>query len=165
MKANFENLYDHIGYLFYALANEQKKLSEYDMKKLEAEISESWQPLTNAEASLHYSLIKHLNNTITECFRGALTSNHAFESFEDYYIVHHVNFGDNLQHKILKAANEISHEFFSAVKDPKGSQLMHELRQLLHPQTIIEYKASPPSPINLYKGEEDDNSLKLESST
>lgn len=161
MKANFEALYDHIGYLFYALASEQKPLSKYDMKKLETEISESWQPLTSAEASLHYSLIKHLNNTITNCQSDNLTSNNAFEIFEDYYSAHYANFGDNLQHKILAAANEISREFFSFATDNKGSQLIYELKQLLHPH-MSEPRHCPPALIYSYKGERDENGLKLE---
>jgi hypothetical protein len=132
MKANFESLYDHIGYLFYALATEQKPLSELDMKKLQMEISESWQPFTNAESMLHYSFLKHLNNSITECFINDLSSNNAFEVFEDYYFIHRLNFGDSLQQKILAAANEISSEFFSRVKDGKGSSLIGELRVVLN---------------------------------
>jgi hypothetical protein len=151
MKANFESLYDHIGYLFYALASEQKPLSEYDMKKLETEISESWQPLTSVEPALHYSLIKHLNQTITECHKESITSNNAFEIFEDYYCVHHSNFGDNLQHRILSAATEISHEFFSTIKDNRGSQLMRELKHLLHPHhPVSEPKVEPQTMISLY---------------
>jgi hypothetical protein len=162
MKANFEALYDHIGYLFYALASEQKTLSKYDMKKLEAEISESWQPLTSAEASLHYSLIKHLNNTITNCQSDGLTCNNAFEVFEDYYSIHHSNFGDNLQHKILAAANEVSREFFSTSKDKNGSHLMSELKHLLHPHITETHNACPPAIVYMYKGERDENGLKLE---
>jgi len=162
MKANFESLYDHIGYLFYALASEQKTLSKYDMKRLETEISESWQPLTSAEASLHYSLIKHLNNTITNCQSDGLTSSNAFEVFEDYYSIHYANFGDDLQHKILAAANEVSHEFFSTSKDKNGSHLMRELKLLLHPHIAETHKACPPAIVYLYKGERDENGLKLE---
>ena len=137
MKANFESLYDHIGYLFYALANEQKPLSAYDIKKLETEISESWQPLTSAESNLHYSLIKHLNNTITDCFNRRLSSAEAFDIFEEYYLVHHVNFGPSLQGKILNAANEISHEFFSLSKNKEGSHTLAELKKLLHPPVEV----------------------------
>jgi hypothetical protein len=130
MKANFESLYDHIGYLFYALATEQKPLSELDMKKLEIEISDSWQPFTKAESSLHYSFLKHLNNSINECFINDLSSNNAFEVFEDYYFIHRVNFGNGLQQKMLTAAKEISGDFFSSVKDEKGSLLIDELKVL-----------------------------------
>ena len=149
MKANFESLYDHIGYLFYALASEQRRLSEYDLKKLKTEISEWWQPLTSAEASLHYSLIKHLNTTITDCHQDELSANNAFEIFEDYFSVHHINFGNDLQRKILLAANDISREFFSNVTDKTGSHLMRELKQLLHPKQEERFECPPAAIIEL----------------
>jgi hypothetical protein len=149
MKANFEGIYEHIGYLFYALASEQRSLSEYDLKKLTLEIAEAWQPLTNVDSTLHDSLIKHMNDAITLCHNEAMPSNNAFELFEDYYFVHHGNFSQAFEDKILLVATELSHEFFSTLKNRKGSGALRELKNLFHPRAP--QKISVPAAIIEYK--------------
>lgn len=156
MKANFESLYDNIGQLIYAVATEQKHLSEYDLKKLKLEVAEAWQPLTS-DPQLHYTLVKHMNDAITNCYNESVPSNNAFEIFEDYYFVHSSNFGPGLQDKILAAANQISHEFFGIHKNGETSHVLKELKQLLHPHLNSEGCSCEAAIIYSYKGKHDDS--------
>ena len=151
MKANFESLYEHVGYLFYAVASEQRNLSTYDLARLKGEIIEALLPLTNIEPTLHYTLLKHVNNAIEQSCNESLTGNNAFEMFEDYYFVHRANFSPTFENKILVAASAISHEFFSLIKDQRGSGMVMELKNLFQPRTaagsvvpgVDEYESAP----------------------
>jgi hypothetical protein len=142
MKANFESLYEHVGYLFYALACEQRDLSDYDLARLEREIVEALPPIANVEPTLHYTLLRKMIDAIGQSQKESLTSNNAFELFEDYYFVHHGNFGPMFQDKIVCAANAISHEFFSVIKSPAGSCMLIELKQLFYPTTAAAWRDS-----------------------
>jgi hypothetical protein len=143
MKANYESMYQHIGCLFYALASEERTLSTYDLNKLKTEIAETLQPLTTGDAQFHYRLVKSIHDGINECHIDSLSGFNAFELFEDYYLVHHLNFSTTTQEQILQASNQISREYFSPVRHEAGSQILHELRNLVHPRIACEFRCEP----------------------
>ena len=87
MKADFEILYEHIGYLFYALASEFHVLSYYENRKLNELIDEHWKVLHPMEAPLHLRLNEHLHTGVHKAMSASWSSEHAFKMFEDFYCV------------------------------------------------------------------------------
>ena len=135
MKANFENIYSEIGYLFYAIASEERKLSSIDYQNLENLVAQKWQPATDGDTALKLHLVESLNNSVWVAFHNHMASKKAFELFENYYFVHKLNFGPLLREKILDTSSAIIHEF-SDLFNLNGSELMKSVKQLLQ-RTVL----------------------------
>lgn len=118
MKTSFEKLYEHVGYLFYALAAEHGKLSSADYLKLKEIIDRYWagsahgdlrlQPYLNGYVlSLNGYLLSGVRNAIDE----GMDADEAFLFFENYYAVHKLFFGSALKEKIALTDNSIAAVF------------------------------------------------------
>jgi hypothetical protein len=140
MKVTFESLYEHIGYLFYALASEFHKLSSYEDSKLNELIEEHWKVLHPKDAPLHHHLNEHLHTGVHNAMTASLLPDQAFKIFEDYYLVHKRSFGDTLRDKIQKCSDQIVHDYYTARCD---SKLITQLKSLLRSQHP--YSLSVPS--------------------
>ena len=128
MKANFENIYEHMGYLFYALAAEFSKLSSREYSELEKLIDEHWQPGNTREAWLQSHLVQHLHAGIENAYINSLSAEEGFDIFENYYLVHKHSFGLPLREKIYECGNAIVHEFYQLHHD---SELIRKVEKLL----------------------------------
>lgn len=128
MKVNFEILYEHIGYLFYALASEFHKLSSYEDSKLNELIDNHWKVLHPEEAPLHLRLNEHLHTGVRNAMAASWDPDQAFALFEDFYLLHGISFGGSLREKIQKCSDEIVHEFYKLNCD---SKIITELKGLL----------------------------------
>jgi hypothetical protein len=137
MKVDFEILYEHIGYLFYALASEFHKLSSYEDSKLNELIEEHWKVLHPTEAPLHVRLNEHLHTGVHNAMAALWNPDHAFKAFDDFYLVHRISFGDTLREKIQKCSDEIVHDYYKLHCD---SEIIKELKWLLTPH---HYNGSP----------------------
>ena len=113
MKVTFEALYEHIGYLFYALASEFHKLSAYEDSKLNELIDGHWEVLPLREAPLHLRLNEHLHAGVHHAMAASLPPQQAFKMFEDYYLVHKLSFGDTMRDKIQQCSDEIVRDYYT----------------------------------------------------
>ena len=131
MKVNFETLYEHIGYLFYALASEFRKLSLDESRmwnELNKRVDQHWKVMHPQEAWLHLRLHEHIHLGIQNALSASLTPAQAFSIFEDFFAVHKVSFGVPLKEKIQKCSNEIAHDFGTLNHD---SEMITEVKRLL----------------------------------
>lgn len=128
MKVDFEILYEHIGYLCYALASEFHNLSSYEDSKLNELIDEHWKILHPKEAPLHLRLNEHLHTGVHNAMAASWSPDQAFKMFEDFYLLHRISFGDTLRGKIQKCSNVIVHDYY---KLNCNSKLITELKWLL----------------------------------
>lgn len=128
MKADFEILYEHIGYLFYALASEFHVLSYYENRKLNELIDEHWKVLHPMEAPLHLRLNEHLHTGMRNAMAASWNPNQAFKAFKDFYLVHRISFGQTLRDKIQKCSDQIIRDYY---RQPFDSKIITELKGLL----------------------------------
>jgi hypothetical protein len=128
MKVDFQILYEHVGYLFYALASEFHKLSPSEDGKLNELIDRHWKVLHPKEAPLHLCLNEHLHTGVRNARAASWHPDYAFTAFEDFYLVHRISFGDTLTEKIQKCSDEIVHRFHELHCD---SKIIVELKWLL----------------------------------
>lgn len=131
MKVDFEILYEHIGYLFYALAFETRQPSSFQHGKLSLIIDKHWKVADPKEESLHLRLNDHLHSGVRHAMASTWHPEHAFTIFEEFYLVHRSSFGYVLKDKIQESASEIAHDFYSL---HRHSKLVMELNWLLTPQ-------------------------------
>lgn len=130
MKANFENIYSKIGYLFYAIASEERRLSSTGYERLRKLIAQKWRPERNGDTALQSHLIECMYNSVWVGFHNHMDARKAFELFKDCYNVHNLNFGISLQENILVTVRAITQEVSLALNGQR-SELMKNVQQLL----------------------------------
>lgn len=110
MKVYFEHIYEHIGYLFYAIASERGKLNAVSLDKLNRLIDQQWHPAGNG-ATIETHLAACLHAGIRTAIDSAMSPEEAFDLFHNYYEVHTLPFGQPLRLKIQATANTLAAEF------------------------------------------------------
>lgn len=111
MKVNFENIYEHIGYLFYALAGGKDELSTDQLVKVTDLIEQAWKPTSNGDPDLQLRLVKCIHEGVSYAAENEMSAEHAFSSFHTYYQLHGLSFSKALKEKIMVSAAVILKEF------------------------------------------------------
>lgn len=127
MKFSFEDVYRHIGYLFYALAAEHGKLNTVTFDKLTRLVDQQWYP-SGGETTVETQLVGHLHDGLRTAFEMAKPSSEAFFDFKSYYSIHVAPFGQSLRSRIFSTSNTIASEFSG---NGKKSAFLTELEKLL----------------------------------
>lgn len=110
MKAYFEHIYEHIGYLFYAIAAERGELNTVSLDKLNRLIDRQWYAAGNGQ-SLDTNLVSHLHAGLQNAFKTSMHAEEAFDRFRNYFGVHGLPIGRPLRLKIFGTANMLASEF------------------------------------------------------
>jgi len=111
MKYNFENLYEHVGYLFYGLVRRDDGISATDLLKLTEFVNNTWKPAASGDPMLSTHLAEHIHQGIRYAFTNRMTTRHALESFKEYFIVHALGFSGTLRERILSSAHTLRKDF------------------------------------------------------
>jgi hypothetical protein len=144
MKAYFENIYSNIGYLFYAIAAEQRKVSADEYQNLRKIITQKWQ--ARPEMSRDMALQSHLNecmsNSVWVAYHNHMNPKKAFELFKDCFNLHQINVGVSLRQEIVATAGAIARDF-PRISNGQRSELMKGLEQLLYKNPAVFANARP----------------------
>ncbi len=111
MKVNFEDIYERIGYLFYALAAERGKLNAVTFDKLKRLVDQQWNPVTTNGRTLESHLASYLHSGLRNAFDFSMSAGEAYDLFKTYYDIHSLPFGELLRSRIFATANMIASEF------------------------------------------------------
>ena len=111
MKVNFEHIFEHIGFLFYAVAAEQRTLHPADYDRLKNLIGLEWVTGLNYNVDLQSRLKRALFEGVSKGFDNSMNAEEAFVRFRDYYEMHSLPFGNLLKLKIISTAIIIHTEF------------------------------------------------------
>lgn len=111
MKVYFEDIYEHIGYLFYAVASERMKLNTESLDKLMRLVDQQWYPAGNG-TTLEAHLAGELHSGCRKAMNSIMSPEQAFDHFQQYYEVHALPFGQPLRSKILATVKTLAAEFF-----------------------------------------------------
>ena len=136
MKANFENIYSKIGYLFYAVASEEMKLPSIDYERLRKLVAKKWQPELDGSTPLQIQLVEGMYNSIWVGFHSHMNSGTAFELFKECYMVHNLNFSVSLREKILVTVRDIARNFHT-VLNGYNSGLLKNVEYLLTESRVV----------------------------
>ena len=132
MKVYFEHMYEHIGYLFYALATEHGKLNGVTLEKLIRLIDQQWYPPDNG-TTIESHLASHLHSGVRKAFDTSMPAFEAFDYFKSYFDIHGDPYGQPLRSKMFATANTIAAEFSG---NGKKSDLLPTLKMLLEANRI-----------------------------
>lgn len=133
MKVYFEHIYEHIGYLFYAVATERRKLNPVSFGKLRRVIDLQWSSSTNGQTT-ESNLLGYLHSGLRNAFDTSMDSVKAFDDFTSYYDIHNVPFSSTLRSKIFNTAKTISSEFSG---NGKESEYLKYLESLLAVNPVV----------------------------
>lgn len=127
MKIDFENIYEHIGFLHYGVASRSGGLSASSLTRLKDFIEKTWQPETSG-----YSLTQHLIDSIHEGVRFAsenkMSSEHAISSFADFYKMHSLPFSEALKAKIISSLIALTDYFSIGDKEIVRTEFEHLMK-------------------------------------
>lgn len=111
MKAYFEHIYEHIGYLFYAIAAEHGKLNGVTFDNLNRLIDTQWYPADNGQ-SLEIRLASYLRSGLRNAFDASMEAEEAFDRFQNYFSVQRLAIGKPLRSKIVATAKRAGFRVF-----------------------------------------------------
>ncbi len=111
MKFNFEDIYKHIGYLFFGLASEKGILSNADLLKLTDHVEKTWRPLVEGDPVLQKHLVDCIHAGIRYAIENSMSADHALSSFRDFFQIHSLAFSKKLKEKIFNSASLLLNEF------------------------------------------------------
>jgi hypothetical protein len=135
MATNYQQLYQQLGHLFYAIAACDGKVKPAETDCLRDLVNQYWMPLEGtvdefSTDATHYILIvfEHL---VAESVPPSL----AFEVFVDYYR-HHTNaFTNAIKHRISDTAGSIAHSFRGINKGEH--KYLYALNELLTDTSLV----------------------------
>ena len=127
MKIYFEDVYENIGNLFYALASEHGKLNKVTFDKLKRLVDQQWYP-AGKEMTLESHLLQCLHSALEKAFNASKDPEQAFLHFKNYFTIHSEPFGQALRSRIFATSNTIASEFSG---NGKKSDFLKGLEKLL----------------------------------
>lgn len=133
MKVHFEHIYEHIGYLFYAIACEHGKLNAVKFDKLKRVVDQQWRSFGNGVA-IESNLANYLQAGVRNAYDTKLTSQEAFDLFKNYHDIHCLPFGGSMTSKIIAIASKIASEFSG---NWTKSEFISTLKNLLAVNSIV----------------------------
>jgi hypothetical protein len=156
MKVNFQNVYESIGYLFYALSVRKGKLTSDEYSKLHDIIYQKWEPFfisyhrhLNTYDALQSDLIEHLHSAIKKAHDCEWNALQAFEHFKNYYLEHMLPYNETLKENMMLTSKCIARAFCS--NDDPASSVLHEVNQLLGLKPDLSCEYHPDSHIKFSK--------------
>lgn len=111
MRVYFDQIYERIGWLFYAVASEKEKLSDTNSARLLQIIDQQWKPTPDSDAMLQRHLLDYLKYGLRNAIDNASRPDEAFNRFRLYFGLHSLPFGKDLRARILATARLIAMEF------------------------------------------------------
>jgi hypothetical protein len=111
MKYNFENLYEHVGYLFYGLVCREGRISASDLLKLTEFVDRTWRPQAAGDPTLSMHLADCIQMGIRYGTVNRMSAAQALESFKGYFILHALGFSGTLRERILSSVHTIRKDF------------------------------------------------------
>ncbi len=128
MKFNSEDLYEHVGYLFYGIACEDARLSAGNLLRLNQFIDCMWRLAICGDVSRSKYLADCIHRGVRFASVNNMTVNHALASFTVYFIMHRSIFGQKLRQGILLSVDMLLKEF---PNNPKAGDITEDMRRLL----------------------------------
>jgi len=111
MRVYFDQIYERIGWLFYAIASEKEKLTPSTSEKLQQIIDQQWKPTPDSDAMLQRHLLDYLKYGLRNAVDNASRPDEAFNRFRLYFELHSLPFSKDLRTRILATTRSIAAAF------------------------------------------------------
>lgn len=129
MAINYQRIYEHAGYLFYAIAAADGAVKDAEIAVFKDLISKEWLPLEDSTDEFGTDSAHYIFITFDNLLDRGVSPDEAFASFKDYFDEHSSAFSYPIRKKIYTTATAIADAF--AGKNKAESDYIKVLRKLM----------------------------------
>jgi hypothetical protein len=129
MVINYQRIYEHAGYLFYAIAAADGAVKEAELSAIKDLINKEWLPLEDSTDEFGTDAAHYIFMTFDILMDRSLSADEAFAVFKDYFDTHKGAFTEPVRTKIRLTANAIAQAF--AGKNKAESKYLKELKRMM----------------------------------
>ncbi len=129
MKLNYQNLYENLGRLFYAIAAADQNVRPEEIEKLKTLVGKEWLPLENSTDNFGTDAAHYISIAFEYCLSESVSPADAYSLFSTYYEEHETAITKDLKRKIKTTASAIANAF--AGKNKKEQKVIDQLSTLL----------------------------------
>lgn len=88
MKLNYQNLYENLGRLFYAIAAADQNVRPEEIEKLKTLVGKEWLPLENSTDNFGTDAAHYISIAFEYCLSESVSPADAYSLFSTYYEEH-----------------------------------------------------------------------------
>lgn len=129
MVVNYQRIYEHTGYLFYAVAAADGTIKPAELSAIKDLINKEWLPLEDSTDEFGTDAAHYILMTIDILMDRSVSADGAFSVFKDYFEAHKAAFTEPVRKKIYLTANAIARAF--AGKNKAESKYLKEVRRMV----------------------------------
>lgn len=129
MEINYQRIYEHAGYLFYAIAAADGKVKDAEVAVFKDLVSKEWLPLEDSTDEFGTDSAHYIFISFDNLLDRSIPAEEAFASFKDYFNEHHTAFTAPIRKKISATAEAIAGAFGGKNKAESG--YIKELKKIM----------------------------------
>lgn len=129
MKTDYKQLYEKLGYAFYAIAAADGHVRKEETEELRKTIELCWIPLEPSTDEFDTDNAQYIFFSFDYCCAQKINAEEAYQNFNTYFNDHHPAFSKPIRHKILSTVYSISNVFRE--QNRKEENFVLRLEQLL----------------------------------
>lgn len=133
MNHSKDQLYDHLGSLFYAIANADGNIRDKEFEKLKTLLRQKWLTYPGNDPTTNRNNALELYNSFINMQDLGMGGNESFERFREYFLKHKMSFTEDLRALIWETAQAIATSY--AQKNKSELVILAKLGMLLQSQT------------------------------
>lgn len=129
MVVNYQRIYEHAGYLFYAIAAADGAIKEAELSAIKDLINREWLPLEDSTDEFGTDAAHYIFMTFDTLMDRGTPADEAYAVFKDYFDTHEAAFTDPVRKKIRLTASAIARAF--AGQNKAESKYLKELKKMV----------------------------------
>lgn len=111
IKTGFQQIYEQLGYLFYAMAAADKMVQPAEVERLKELVHKQWEPMEGTVDEFATDAAHYILNTFDHLLAEDVPAENAFQSFVTYYRTHEKLFSNTLKRRICDSSAWIARAF------------------------------------------------------
>jgi hypothetical protein len=129
MRINHQRIYEHIGYLFYAVVAADGKIKSSEIELVKKLVSEEWDPAERNRDEFDTDVAEYIYFTFDFLLNQEMDAKEAFGTFKEYLQEHLDAFDEHLLKKILNSAKTLASTYSGIHK--AEAYYINELQKLM----------------------------------
>lgn len=128
-KQKTEEFYKNLGFLFYAMANADKKITQNEINSFRENIKTLWSPKSKEKEVSEHNAVSQIKIAFDKLMEEGKGAEECFEEFKDFYRAHPSFFDSEIKKSIWITADNIASSH--AHKNKSELVLLNKLRLLI----------------------------------
>lgn len=129
MEINYQRIYEHAGYLFYAIAAADGTVKDAEVAVFKDLVNKEWLPLEDSTDEFGTDSAHYIFISFDNFLDRGVPAEEAFASFKNYFNDHNAAFTAPIRKKISTTAAAIASAFGG--KNKAESNYMTELKRIM----------------------------------